>query len=143
MLDFAIGLYERPFPDVGGADGSLVFRTSPSARAAPRTPPGLRAYPDLPARCVAFAVACSARLPDCSSDEAAGFTSCCGPRCCSPPAALAVEGFRHQASPFSLSAPGAGLLPGSPAITRTGLSPAGEVQHGTPSSTELPAGPAA
>src|SRR6266853_4213364 len=38
-LDFAVGLYEPPRPDTGGADGSLVFRTSPDTRAAPRTPP--------------------------------------------------------------------------------------------------------
>ena len=28
-LDFAFGLYERPCPDVGRADGSLLFRTEP------------------------------------------------------------------------------------------------------------------
>src|SRR6185369_506228 len=67
---FALGLYGRSLPDVGCADGPLVFRTLPSARAAPHTPPRLGAYPDFPALCVAFAVACSARLSDCSCDEA-------------------------------------------------------------------------
>ncbi len=38
-LDFALGLYEAPRRDDGGADGSLVFRDDPCTRAAPRTPP--------------------------------------------------------------------------------------------------------
>ncbi len=38
-LDFAFGLYEARCPDGGGADGPLVFRSSPCTRAAPPTPP--------------------------------------------------------------------------------------------------------
>src|SRR5713226_3832367 len=128
---FALGLYARPSPDVGRRDGSLVFRLSPSARAAPRTPPRPPAHPDSRAGGVAFAVTCAARLSDCDSDEAAGFTSYCGPRCCFPPTVFTASGFRHRASPVGISASGAGLLPGSPAITRAGLSPAEEMQHGS------------
>jgi hypothetical protein len=47
-LDFAIGLYESLGPDQGGADGPLVFRSSPCTRAAPHTPPrpAIRVPPD-------------------------------------------------------------------------------------------------
>ena len=38
-LAFAVGLYESRCPDPGGADGPLVFRSSPCTRAAPPTPP--------------------------------------------------------------------------------------------------------
>src|SRR5258708_1662835 len=69
---FALGLYGRSLPDVGCADGPLVFRTAPSARAAPHTPPRLGAYPDFPALCMAFAVTCLARLSDSWCDDAAG-----------------------------------------------------------------------
>src|SRR6266571_1161351 len=56
-LAFAIGLYEAPCPDPGGADGPLVFRPAPCTRAAPPTPPRPRARtsPDWGARDVAFA----------------------------------------------------------------------------------------
>ena len=37
-LDFTIGLYERPCPDQGCADGSLLFPTRPCPRAVPHTP---------------------------------------------------------------------------------------------------------
>src|SRR3954466_407382 len=37
--DFAFGLYGAVCPDVGRADGPLVFRTAPCTRAAPPTPP--------------------------------------------------------------------------------------------------------
>ena len=56
-LDFAFGLYEPPCRDNGRADGSLVFRTSPSTRAAPHTPPRSRTHaPVLAPPNVAFAV---------------------------------------------------------------------------------------
>src|SRR5688572_10127756 len=55
---FALGLYGRSSPDVGCADGSLVFRTTPSARAAPHTPPRPTAHPDSRAADVAFAPKC-------------------------------------------------------------------------------------
>jgi hypothetical protein len=73
---------------------------------------------------VAFAVKRAARLPRCSSDEAAGFTSCCGPRSCS-----LRRGFRHPARAAGISPRAWGLLPGAPALTRTGLAPAGDVQR--------------
>src|SRR3954470_2450675 len=71
---FALGLYGRSLPDVGCADGPLVFRIAPSARAAPHTPPRPPAHPDSRAEDLAFAAKCSARLSDCLSVEAAGFT---------------------------------------------------------------------
>ena len=71
---FAVGLYARSLPDGGGADGSLPFPGELSARAAPHTPAGSDAPSVVPAPVVAFAVTCSARLPHCSSVEAAGFT---------------------------------------------------------------------
>ena len=40
--DFAIGLYAPRCPDLGRADGSLVFRPAPCTRAAPPTPPRSR-----------------------------------------------------------------------------------------------------
>src|SRR5437763_17203324 len=57
-LDFAFGLYEPPCRDNDCADGSPVFRTSPSTRAAPHTPERscARASPDFGAHDVAFAV---------------------------------------------------------------------------------------
>src|SRR5437899_5153015 len=69
---FALGLYGRSLPDVGCADGSLVFRTAPSALAAPHTPPRLPEHPDSRSGNMACAAKCSARLPDCLCDEAAG-----------------------------------------------------------------------
>jgi hypothetical protein len=58
----------------GCTDGSLLFLSELCPRAAPHTPAG----PDAPsvvfAPDVAFAATCSARLPHCSFDEAAGFT---------------------------------------------------------------------
>src|SRR6185436_1725457 len=92
--DFAFGLYAALCRDDGGRDGSLLFPTVPSARAAPRTPPRpLASHPDSSALGLAFAGKCSARPSDCNSDEAAGFTSCCGPRCCFRSSAFALGGF--------------------------------------------------
>jgi len=54
--DFAFGLYAPPRPDVGCADGPLVFRAVPCTRAAPRTPSRSRARSGAGARDVAFAV---------------------------------------------------------------------------------------
>ena len=56
-LDFAGGLYEPRCPDLGCADGSLVFRSAPCPRAALRTPPSsrTRASPDWGARDIVFA----------------------------------------------------------------------------------------
>src|SRR5438094_8596220 len=52
----ALALYGWVLPDVGGADGPLVFRTSPSKRAAATTPGSPSALPGLPERCAsAFA----------------------------------------------------------------------------------------
>jgi hypothetical protein len=55
-LDFAGGLYEPRCPDLGCADGPLVFRSTPCPRAALRTPPSSRARtsPDWDARDVVF-----------------------------------------------------------------------------------------
>ena len=114
---FAFGLYARPSPDVGRGDGSLVFRSLPSTRAAPSTPPELPTHPDSRVRCVAFAGTCAARLPDCFSVEAAGFTSCCRPRTCSPS--------RTSNSSSCVQGCDWGRLPGLPAPAWTGLAPAG------------------
>src|SRR5688572_5680358 len=56
--DFAFGLYGPPCRDHGRADGSLLFRSNPCSRAAPRTPEGPAALsaPVLCAADVAFAV---------------------------------------------------------------------------------------
>jgi len=56
MVGLALGLFLPPRPDVGCADGSLVFRTSPSTRAAPSTPRGSDARSESGAIDVAFAV---------------------------------------------------------------------------------------
>jgi len=57
-LDFALGLYEPPCRDGGGADGdSLVFRDDPCTRAASHTPPRPCG--------VAFAVTWAARPSGC------------------------------------------------------------------------------
>jgi hypothetical protein len=134
---------EEAGTQVAAVEPTLVFHTAPSASAAPRTPPSPSPHPDSRGVDLAFAVTCSARRSVCLCVEAAGFTSCCGPRCCSPPTAFAAQGFRRHASPFGLSAPGGGLLPGAPALTRTGLSPAGSMRHSTTSSTRASTGPAA
>ncbi len=93
----------------------------------------MRAPPDLGTPDVAFAVTCAARLaddlrsparPHCFSDEAAGFTSCCGPRSCS-----LRRGSRRPARAAGISPRAWGLLPGALALTRTGLAPAGDVQR--------------
>jgi len=56
-LAFTIRLYERSLPDVGWADGSLLFRTRPCARAVPHTPEGPgELTPDRGSPDVAFAV---------------------------------------------------------------------------------------
>jgi len=54
---FAIGLYESRCPDLGRADGPLVFRSSPCPRAALPTPPSSRARtsPDWNAQDIVFA----------------------------------------------------------------------------------------
>ena len=66
----------------GCADGSLVFRSSPCTRAAPLTPPRpiTPTSPDVCAIDMAFTVKPAARLSVGKYVEAAGFTSCCGPR---------------------------------------------------------------
>ena len=46
---------------------------------------------------------------------------CCSPLVCSP---SLWKGFRHSAQPGRISPPGWSLLPGAPALTRAGLSPA-------------------
>src|SRR3974390_1810069 len=46
---------------------------------------------------------------------------CCSPLVCSP---SLWKGFRHSARPGWISPPGWSLLPGAPALTRAGLSPA-------------------
>jgi hypothetical protein len=51
---------------------------------------------------------------------AIAFTGCCGPPVCSP----LFQGFRHAARLGRISPPGWSLLPGAPALTRTGLAPA-------------------
>ena len=57
-LAFAGGLYEPRCPDLGRADGSLVFRSTPCPRAALHTPPSsrARASPDEGTQDVVFAV---------------------------------------------------------------------------------------
>ncbi len=62
--------------------------------------------------------------------EAAGFTSCCGPRACSPLGSSCwLAGFRHPARPPGSRPVGWGLLPGAPALAGAGLSPAGEARQ--------------
>jgi hypothetical protein len=127
--DFASGLYARPCPDEGGADESLLFRDSPCSRAAPHTPvsPSSRRPPDAGVEGVAFVAKCSTRRSHCPSVEAAGFTSCCGPRTRSPRHVLLRDaGFRRPAWAVGISPDAWGLLPGALALTRTGLTPAGE-----------------
>ena len=82
LLDFAMGLYEPRCPDQNCADGSLVFRSAPCTRAAPPTPPRptVPTPPDRGTVDMAFTVRSAARLSGCKYVEAAGFTSCCGPR---------------------------------------------------------------
>src|SRR6266852_2204010 len=62
--DFTVGLYAPLCPDLGRADGSLLFHTEPCVRAAPRTPaePATGVTPDFPFADMAFTATCSARL---------------------------------------------------------------------------------
>jgi hypothetical protein len=79
---------------------------------------------------VAFAVLSAARLPLTpaltgeTSNDAAGFASCCGPLSCTPNRAFDT-GLRPD--PFPDRA--ASLLPGLLAATRTGLTPASDDEH--------------
>jgi len=79
---------------------------------------------------MAFAVLSAARLPLSlaltgeTSNDAAGFASCCGPPICTPNRAIDT-GLRPD--PFPDRA--ASLLPGLLAATRTGLTPASDDEH--------------
>src|SRR6185503_5002899 len=80
-------------------------------------------------------------LSDRNCDEAAVFTSSCGPRACPPViGSRRFPGFRRSASDARVS-PGAGsLLLGASPLTETGLSPAGSPQHDDGFSPGSPAG---
>ena len=73
---------------------------------------------------MAFTVLTAARLSDCKYVEAAGFTSCCGPR-----AGSLQRGFRHPARATTISHRAWGLLLGAPGLTEAGLAPAGDEQR--------------
>lgn len=131
-LAFAFGLYEPPVPDLGCADGSLLLRLEPCTRAAPSTPeiPDTRLCQEPGASNVAFAPTCSTRLSHCFCNEAAGSTSCCRPRACSPTlGSRRPSGSRPPARDTSISAGAWGLLPGAPTLTGMGLAPAGSTRR--------------
>src|SRR5208282_4085616 len=116
--DFASGLFETLCPDESCPDGPLTLPTQPWTRAAPSTParPTTFAAADLPVVDMAFVTPGSTRLSRFNPFEAAGFTSCCGPRPCLPP----IGGSLHPAwHPESL--PTAGVaLPGAPLASPDG-----------------------
>ncbi len=119
-----------PCRDDGGADGSLVFRTSPCTRAAPRTPPGPRRR---------LRDSCERRcLRRDMSGSAPGLFLCRGcrlhfmlrPACLLPAARLTPpRGLLTPRSGLGVSPDAWGLLPGAPALTGAGLSPAGDAQR--------------
>ena len=122
---------QRPSDDFrssSGRVGTPQFPPSPSERSAPSTPGGssgllfqaLHPFRGLhPGR-----LGSAPPLPhpeDGHTNGAAGFASCCGPLICSPRGAFDA-GLRPD--PFPGQA--ASLLPGLLAVTRAGLSPAGD-----------------
>ena len=125
-LAFAFGLYERSCPDQGGADGSLTFRLEPCARAAPYAPAGptVLAASELRTADLAFAVKTAARLPhfdmtrrQASLDVAARAL------------ASSKEAFDAPLGPRNLFRKLRACYRALRLLARTGLAPAGSLQH--------------